>query len=85
MEVRVNRFQLSPRSAKALLPAVGHAQDAAVPDGEEEERKLAGIPRWIDELGDDVGVVMRRRAVNRYGLGNVSTRGLRAAIRIPKS
>jgi hypothetical protein len=75
IEVRVNRFQLSPRSAKArLAPEQGRrAQTEAVQDEEEEERKVAGVPRWTEELADDIGVVMRRRALDKYGLGNVSS------------
>ena len=39
---------------------------------EKEEQRVAGLERWVDALADDVGVVMRRRALAGYGLKNVS-------------
>lgn len=72
----MNRFQLSPRSAKAQLVAehsrsAYRANEDEGEDEQQEEEKVQGVPRWVDVLGDDVGVVMRRRAEGGYGLKDV--------------
>lgn len=49
----------------------GNGKEGEGEDAEEEEKRVQGVPRWVNVLGDDVGVVMRRRAESGYGLKDV--------------